>query len=476
MKSFFMKLVKNFPKDRLTQILLGVLILLSVVGAVYGFSLSRKLVATNETFSLPGDPVLNDEINTEGSSDPETENESLVMSDPPSADLPAPDTWDGVTRVNVLVMGLDYRDWEAGSDIPRTDTMILLTLDPLNNTAGIVSIPRDLWVSIPGFEYGKINTAYSLGELYNLPGGGAALAAQTVEELLGVPVQYYAQVDFQSFVDFIDHIDGIKVTFEDDIILDRRGSNNTVKIDAGTYTIPGEYALAYARTRGTEGGDFDRSSRQQIVIMAIRDRILEFNMLPKLVANAPALYNDLASGIQTNMSLNDVIKLAWTAIDVDRDAITQLVINNEYITFGTSPDGLDILRAIPDKIRILRDKVFGNGAALGPVAEGDMLSLAMEEGARISVRNGSYQAGLSTQAADWLRDNGFNVVEEVNTTSTPTTQIYIYNTTPYTLRLFSEVIGVSTNNIFFSYEPQQAFDILLVIGDDVVGQDILPTQ
>ena len=474
MKSFFMKLVKNFPKDRLTQILLGMLILLAVVGAVYGFSLSRKLVATNETFSLPGDPVLNDEISTEDSSDPETEN--LVLNDPPSADLPAPDTWDGVTRVNVLLMGLDYRDWEAGSDIPRTDTIILLTLDPLNNTAGIVSIPRDLWVSIPGFEYGKINTAYSLGELYNLPGGGAALAAQTVEELLGVPVQYYAQVDFQSFVDFIDHIDGIKVTFEEDIILDRRGSNNTVKIDAGTYTIPGEYALAYARTRGTEGGDFDRSSRQQIVIMAIRDRILEFNMLPKLVANAPALYNDLASGIQTNMSLNDVIKLAWTAIDVDRDAITQVVINNEYITFGTSPDGLDILRAIPDKIRILRDKVFGNGAALGPVAEGGMLSLAVEEGARISVRNGSYQAGLATQAADWLRENGFNVVEEVNTNSTPTTQIYIYNTTPYTLRLFSEVIGVSTNNIFFSYEPQQAFDILLVLGDDVVGQDILPTQ
>jgi LCP family protein required for cell wall assembly len=472
MKSFFKKLTKNFPKDRLTQILLGVLILLAVAGAVYGFSLSRKLVATNETFSLPGDPVLKDEINTEGSSDPESGD--LVLNEPPSADLPSPDTWDGVTRVNVLVMGLDYRDWEAGSDIPRTDTMILLTLDPLNNTAGIVSIPRDLWVSIPGFEYGKINTAYSLGELYNLPGGGAGLAAQTVEELLGVPVQYYAQVDFQSFVDFIDHIDGIKVTFEEDIILDRRGSNNTVKIDAGTYTIPGEYALAYARTRGTEGGDFDRSSRQQIVIMAIRDRILEFNMLPKLVANAPALYNDLASGIQTNMSLNDVIKLAWSAIEVDRNAIKQVVISNEYITFGTSPDGLDILRAIPDKIRILRDQVFGNGAALGPVAEGDLLSLALQEGARISVRNGSYQAEVATQASEILRGYGFNVVEEVNTNSTPTTQIYIYNTTPYTLRLFSETLGISSNNIFFSYEPQQAFDILLVLGDDMVNQDFLP--
>ena len=82
-------------------------------------------------------------------------------------------------------MGLDYRDWEAGEGPPRTDTMILLTIDPLTKTAGMLNIPRDLWVSIPGFEYGRINTAYPLGIAFDVPGGGPALAMQTIESLAG---------------------------------------------------------------------------------------------------------------------------------------------------------------------------------------------------------------------------------------------------------------------------------------------------
>ena len=85
--------------------------------------------------------------------------------DVPVENLKLPDPWDGKSRVNLLLMGLDYRDWQAG-DIPRTDTMILFTLDPIHNTAGMISIPRDLWVPIPGFEYDKINTAYFLGEAW----------------------------------------------------------------------------------------------------------------------------------------------------------------------------------------------------------------------------------------------------------------------------------------------------------------------
>ena len=112
---------------------------------------------------------------------------------------PTPPPWDGADRVSLLVMGLDYRDWVAGEGPPRTDTMILLTIDPISRTAGMISIPRDLWVNIPGYEYGRINTAYQLGEAFNHPGGGPALATETVEALLGVPIDYYAQVDFGAF-------------------------------------------------------------------------------------------------------------------------------------------------------------------------------------------------------------------------------------------------------------------------------------
>ena len=89
--------------------------------------------------------------------------------------------------------------------------MILLTIDPLTKTAGILSIPRDMWVKFPGFGYSRINTAYSSGEGNRFPGGGPELARKTVEQFIGVPIQYYAQVDFHTFVEFIDLIGGIEV-------------------------------------------------------------------------------------------------------------------------------------------------------------------------------------------------------------------------------------------------------------------------
>jgi LCP family protein required for cell wall assembly len=344
--------------------------------------------------------------------------------------------------------------------------MILLTMDPLNKTAAIVSIPRDIWVSVPGFDYEKINTAYYLGELYNLPGGGAGLAAQTVEEFLGIHVDYYAQIDFQAFIDFIDDIQGVKLYIEEPIVLDRMGKWNTVTIDPGWITLPGDYALAYARTRKTEGGDFDRASRQQELIMAVRDRILEFNMLPNLVASAPKIYEDLSAGINTNMSLNQVIQLAWSAMDIDRDKISQVIISNEYVTLGKSPDGLDILVPIPDRIRLLRDEVFSTGGAVGPVAPGDLSALVAEEGARVSVQNGSYMTGLAATTAEWMRTQGINVVEEANAGYTVYSSITIHNATPYVVKWLSETVGVTTNMITYAYDPNAAADVVIVLGDD----------
>ena len=466
---FFNRLKENFPKDLTTKLILGGMILLALVGAVFAYRLTRQLVSTNQTFALPGDPVIQEQEPNNEDDDPTTPSPTDI----PVADLPSPEPWDGTSRVNVLVMGLDYRDWEEG-ETPRTDTMILLTFDPLNKTAGIVSIPRDLWVSIPGFEYAKINTAYYLGEVYNLPGGGAALAARTVEEFLGVPVPYYAQVDFQAFVDFVDHIEGVKLTLEESIVLDRRGVDNSVTIDAGTSTFPGEYALAYVRTRSGEGGDFDRAARQQQVIIGIRDRILEFDMMPKLVARAPEIYTDLSAGINTNLSLNQVIRLAWSALEVEAEDISQVVIGSEYITIGKSDDELDILKPIPDKIRLLRDDVFGTGGVLGPVAEGDSDILIAEESARIAVYNGSYQSDLHTVTSNWFKEQGLNVVDESPTDAAVYSQIFVYNSKPYALQWLSNTLGVTTNNIYNYYDPNAENDIVVILGDVWASNNPMP--
>jgi LCP family protein required for cell wall assembly len=469
MKKFFKNLANNFPKDWPTRIILGVVLILALVGAVFAYREARHLVAITEIFSLPGDPVIAQAEETEA---PDADSTPVPTSAPQAA-LPTPEPWDGVSRVNVLVMGLDYRDWEAG-ETPRTDTMLLLTLDPLNQTAAIVSIPRDIWVSIPGFEYGKINTAYYLGESWNVPGGGPALAAQTVEEFLGVPVDYYAQIDFQAFVDFIDHIEGVKLYFEEPMVLDRRGKWNTVTIEPGWITLPGEYALAFIRTRYTEGGDFDRAARQQELIMAVRDRILEFDMLPKLVANAPEIYADMSAGINTNMSLNQIIQLAWSVMDIERDNISQVIISNEYVTLGKSPDGLDILVPIPDKIRLLRDEVFSTGGALGPVSSGELLDLVAQEGARVSIRNGSYMGGLAESTAEWMREQGVNVVEVTNAEYSVYSSLTIYSSTPYALRWLSDTLDVTSTGITNSYDPNAGVDIVVVLGDNWANNNPMP--
>ncbi len=466
--SFFQRIKEKTSLGWIGWLVLVLLIGLSVAGAFFVNQYVRHLVATNETFSLPGDPVIvepEDEEDKEG--DPsEEEGDTVETPADPEAALPDPDPWDGTSRVNVLVMGLDLRDEEAGEKAPRSDTMILLSMDPLNDTAAAIAIPRDMWVAVPGFGNYKINTAFRFGELYNIPGGGPELASRTVEEFLGVPVHFYVQVDFQAFVDFIDHIKGIKVTFDEPYTIDRRGKWNTVILEPGTYVLDGEYALAYARDRKSDGDDFDRSSRQLEVILLIRQRILKFDMLPTMVLNAPAIYEDLSSGIRTNMSLNQVIQLAWKAKEIRLWDMDMVVIGPEHITFGKSPDGLEILVPIPDKIRLLRDEVFGSEGLLAPTESEDKLALVHEENARIMLLNASYLPDLAERTAVWLSDQGFNVTGTGNAQSTTISTVDLQGTTPHALSWLVETFGMTTGHIDYRYAPDADADIVLILGDD----------
>jgi LCP family protein required for cell wall assembly len=183
---------------------------------------------------------------------------------PPAVSIPEsnlPPAWDGASRITVLLIGLDYRDYIANEGPPRSDTMILLTIDPLTKTGGMLSIPRDMWVNIPGFGYGKINMAYFYGAGSNLPGGGPELARKTVAQFIGVDIQYYAQIDFNTFVEFIDLIGGIWIYNDENLRLDLVGTGkDKFKLNCcGMRELNGKKALAYVRCRyeeqGCNGGD-----------------------------------------------------------------------------------------------------------------------------------------------------------------------------------------------------------------------------
>ena len=390
---------------------------------------------------------------------------------------PTPPPWDGAERVSLLVMGLDYRDWEAGEGPPRTDTMILLSVDPINRTAGMISIPRDLWVSIPGYDYGRINTAYQLGEAYNHPGGGPALAAETVEQLLGVPIDYYAQIDFGTFVRFIDIIGGVKINVTEKIKIDPLGDGNTRNLKPGTYTLAGDLTLAYVRARKTEGGDFDRAMRQQEVILAIRKQILNYKLLTTLGPQAPVLYQELSSGINTNLTMDQIIRLAWLASQIDKKNIRQGNIGADQIAFAQSPDGSqEVLKPLTEKIRLLRDEIFtATGPASPLAADMDIDTLIKEENARVAVLNGSYTTGLAAQTAEYLGSLGINVVKVDNADKlAPNTELTYYSGRPYTVQYLIDLMVISPFRVRHFFDPTSEVDISIIVGDDWAQNNPMP--
>ncbi len=474
MKKIWNAIERLLPAQRKTRIILAVFVLVGILGAVVVGNFVNNLVAGMTMVNLPGVPVIEEDEMPEPEVLPgEEATEKPAPTAAPIMEMPEP--WDGKTRVNVLIMGLDARDLEDYK-APRTDSMILFTMDPVALTAGMISIPRDLWVKIPGSDYGKINTAYSIGEVYQLPGGGPGLAVKTVEDLLGVPIQYYAQVDFAAFVKFVDHIEGVKIDIPYRIQLDVVDTKISIWQDPGVVTLPGDLALAYMRARGTAGGDFDRAQRQQQVILAIRDRILQFNMMPTLIAKSGEIYADLSTGIRTNLAADQIIQLALKVLEIPRDQIANKVIDGSYVNIGKSPDGLDILRPIPDKIRALRDEIFyGTEAVVEEGSLPDITSFLQDEQARVSIWNGSSNGELGTKTAEYLRGQGINVVEEINTDYQVYSRATLFGSKPYTLKYLADLIKFSSSSaIKYAYDPNAQTDIVLVLGDDWAATNTLP--
>jgi LCP family protein required for cell wall assembly len=437
-------------------------ILLAYFGGKFVFNLAKSWSLT----SLPGAPV--------GASGNAVATPTQGLDSSSGTTYKA---WDGKSRVNILLLGLDTSATSTSADRsgpPKSDTMILVTIDPLSQTIGALSIRRDLLVNIPeGVGEKKINMAYSYGEGLNLPGGGPGLSVETVEQFLGININYYAQVDFDSFVKFIDDIGGITVTIDHPMTADWNNSGQPFTIDPGTYTLPGNYALAYARCREGCGDDFGRGADQMAMLQSVRDRILKFNMLPKLIAEAPSLYNDVSAGIQTNMSMDQAIQLATLMMQIPRNNMKTYNIDTTEITAQTTAivDGTvqQVLVANMEKIRILRDEMFANqGSAAAPIAlnSSDPLTLAKQEKARIQILNGSGTVGLADTTSTYLQKQGLSIVGTSNTDNTLYSTITVSGATPYTVSYLANLLNVPENRIVNHYDPNSAADVIITLGAD----------
>jgi len=460
---------------------------LTLILAVGLFFLLRRLTACWQLTALPGIPPSYCAVSLENSPDmldftlegtPNAQIPTTPEVEVPQIEMPQ---WDGSSRINIVLFGLRGGDMN-GADCPDcTDTIILLTMDPVTKTAGMLSIPRDLWINIPGFGHSRINTAWTLGERAKLPGGGPGLAMKTVSQFIGVPIQYYVQVDFDTFVSLIDLIGGIDIYSDEKLILDPSGSgqDHFILTCCGMRHLNGKRALAYARcrteARGCSDSDLGRAKRQQKIILAVRDKVLDPEYFPQFLAQVPQLYETFSSGIHTNMSIENAIKLAMLVKDIPIESIKHGVIDDDmvtYVNFKFNGVPASVLRPATDLIRILRDEIFVPGGPLSPLAQGDSVTLMQADSARIRVVNNTSTTDLDGHTAGFLTAQGMQVVEHgAPTGTTDRTVLILYSPKLYALRYLVDTFGVTAaSQIIFKPAPSETVDIEIRIGEDWVGR------
>ncbi len=242
--------------------------------------------------------------------------------------------------MNLLLVGLDRRPDEQ---IGRTDTIILARIDLDHHTAGVLSIPRDLVVDIPGFGRDRVNSAYVYGELYTKAGGMETLKA-TILRNFQVPIDHYAVIDFSCFRGIVDGVGGVAVDVPTHLI-DRAYPTDdygykTVEFFPGWQVLDGERALEYARTRHADN-DFNRMRRQQQIILALRERLLR----PAALTAVPSIIR-ACWGSRSDLSVADIIALGMAARQIDVQHINTVVLDERVARPFVTAQGADVL--LPD--------------------------------------------------------------------------------------------------------------------------------
>jgi LCP family protein required for cell wall assembly len=465
----------------LPSLMLGI-VLLAVVGTVGAAALTyttvRQMVADSpvDPPALPQAPLNN---NTQPTAVPliaatptTVATTSAAGTEAVSAQMtPTAPRLDDPTRVTILLLGIDQRQGEKGPFL--TDTMMVLSIDPVRKTSAMLSIPRDIYLTIPMTnQAGRINTANVIGEQINYPGGGPALAARTVQSLIGAPIQHYVLINFDVFTTVINALGTVQVCPTDPIHDDQYpdGSYGYITVDfkPGCQELDAVHLLQYARVRHNAGDDFGRSKRQQEVIRAVREKVLSLGGVSALLGQAPVIWNAIKDNIKTDLTFDEILQLAQFAQTIPKDNIHSAVITDRdgYLLPSTLPSGEQVFSPVYEKIHELIVTLFDAGIGGS--------SPASAESAAIVVSNGAGVDGLAGRTADTLKAKGFNVISAQNADAPGgygKTVIRVFTNKMQTARLLAETLGIDATAITLEQNGPPGVDIELV-----VGKDLAPTQ
>ncbi|GIP41115.1 transcriptional regulator [Paenibacillus sp. J31TS4] len=236
--------------------------------------------------------------------------DSKFFANVPSASPTAPPKWEGKEQVNILLMGGDSRE-SNNHEPPRSDTMMLASIDPVTKKAYLFSILRDSYVKIPGHGSDRINAALAYG--------GPSLTMQTVSEMTGLPIQYYVYTDFEGFVALVNAVGGVEIDVEKDMKYTDKwdGPEFDIDLKKGLQTLDGKTALQYVRFRHDKLGDFTRTERQRKFMTALAQKMQRTTSLVRL----PSILNKVEPYIETNMPMTDMLKLGSLAYDAKTEGL-----------------------------------------------------------------------------------------------------------------------------------------------------------
>jgi LCP family protein required for cell wall assembly len=365
---------------------------------------------------------------------------------------------------NILLLG---RDTERTSGSYRTDVMIVVSVNKSANAVTMLTIPRDLYVYIPGWTMNRINTAAGYGDSIRYPGGGVALLEQTILYNLGIPIHGWARVDFQGFKDVVDVVGGVDVpvscAMQDwrlidptNPALDVQNADNwhLYTVETGVQHMDGDLALWYARSR-KRSSDFDRSRRQHQVLRAIFDKALRLQMLGKV----PELYQQYVSIVDTDMGLGDLLQFVPMALQLDRARIKSRFIGRGHVTSYTTSGGAAVL--LPNREAVI--------AAVAEAFLPPPSNVLAREATAVEVWNGTPYVDWGVLAADNLAWVGITpVMGAADSVSYATTVIYDFTTSAKGSQLaeLQRIFRVKPENVIVVPEPGAPYPYRVVLGAD----------
>jgi LCP family protein required for cell wall assembly len=367
---------------------------------------------------------------------------------------------------NILLLGADDPIGDESSG--RTDTLIIVTINPDGPTASMISLPRDLYVYIPGFTMSRINTALAHGDTINYPGGGIGLLKQTILYNFGIPIHYYAQVDFQGFQNIVDAIGGVDLAVscertdwrlispELDPLLEENWEVFT--LPPGVHHMDGDLALWYARSRLLDPlSDWGRSRRQQQLLRAMFNQGLELN----LVSELPTLWNTYKDTVETDLDLGRMLQLATLAPAIRENGVQNLYLAGKTQSWMT-PGGAAVQLPVWEGRGMMRD-------AFQRLFRPPDLNRATRPPIFVEIVNATDNPDMAVLAADNLAWHGFvPIIGPAKPQPDVATHLSYYkpNFKESYDWLISWIFDVNQGEIELATDPNYEYDYRVVIGDD----------